>query len=512
MSSIISYKNETLVALSNGTKTLNTASKYMEDNIVVSNVIANDESIYQDADGYIVLASGQGSHVHTEVLVPEENGTYEAEIGTAYDVVNVDVDGFNDFIKSVIQRTVTSITPEDIQSTTSLRAHIFRACHYLESADISCVTTFLSNGYQLSGCSSLKWVKADLLNTLSGGYFFQNGTSLTDIYIPKASAGIYTLRGCTSLVRIFLPFLGSTKTVGDHAFNGCTSLSHVDLGACTSIAANAFYNCSTLNTLILRRTGAVTSLSNISAFTGTPFASGGTGGTIYVPSTLIDTYKAATNWTTVDGYGTITWEAIEGSIYENLYEIKRTLTNCSSSCMTFYAYDGESYITNIVADDGCSFSTIETIMDEEDISDTCYLNGTITINSITGNINITATAQASDNLINVSTLTLSGKTEVGGYVISSTYPFTDFMEITPSTTYYVNINRNLKDDTKEWNQVLFYYDSEKNYLSRTNLQDNYSYGIMTTRESPEGAYYARIRYHSSGNEHPYYGLSGELWK
>ena len=70
--------------------------------------------------------------------------------------------------------------------------------------------------------------------------------------------------------------------------------------------------------MILRRSSAV-SLNNVGAFTGTPFDSGGVGGEIYVPSSLISTYQSATNWSTIDGYGTITWKAIEGSQYENYY-------------------------------------------------------------------------------------------------------------------------------------------------------------------------------------------------
>ena len=62
-------------------------------------------------------------------------------------------------------------------------------------------------------------------------------------------------------------------------------------------------------------------LGNINAFANTPFKSGGTGGTIYIPKSLYDhlgdgtanDYKAATNWSTVDGYGTITWKSIEST-------------------------------------------------------------------------------------------------------------------------------------------------------------------------------------------------------
>ncbi len=67
--------------------------------------------------------------------------------------------------------------------------------------------------------------------------------------------------------------------------------------------------------------GEVTSLSF------TTCASDGTGGTIYIPKVLYDElgtvssldYKAATNWSTIDSYDTITLMQIEGSQYETKY-------------------------------------------------------------------------------------------------------------------------------------------------------------------------------------------------
>ena len=92
------------------------------------------------------------------------------------------------------------------------------------------------------------------------------------------------------------------------------------------LTASMFTGCENLVTLILRQS-VIYPLGNINAFTQTPFASGGTGGTIYIPKALYDhlgdgaslDYKAATNWSTIDGYGTITWAQIEGSQYENYY-------------------------------------------------------------------------------------------------------------------------------------------------------------------------------------------------
>lgn len=119
-----------------------------------------------------------------------------------------------------------------------------------------------------------------------------------------------------------------THSVAGNAFQNCANLAVVELGSATAgtIANQAFASCGSLNTLILRSTS-VKALSNTNAVNGTPFKSGGTGGTIYIPKALYNhlgdgtanDYKAATNWSTVDGYGTITWAKIEGSIYETQY-------------------------------------------------------------------------------------------------------------------------------------------------------------------------------------------------
>ena len=73
--------------------------------------------------------------------------------------------------------------------------------------------------------------------------------------------------------------------------------------------------CTALKTIVLRSAG-LCSLVNANALTGTPFASGGTGGTVYVPSALIESYKTATNWSTLYAGGTCNFVAIEGSEYE----------------------------------------------------------------------------------------------------------------------------------------------------------------------------------------------------
>lgn len=99
--------------------------------------------------------------------------------------------------------------------------------------------------------------------------------------------------------------------------NNCPKLRVADM--LTDKIPNSNFNNDTLfNTLILR-SSTPTALNNINAFRGTPFASDGTGGTLYVPNALIAAYQTATNWSTILGYANNQILPIEGSIYEAQY-------------------------------------------------------------------------------------------------------------------------------------------------------------------------------------------------
>ena len=111
-----------------------------------------------------------------------------------------------------------------------------------------------------------------------------------------------------------MPELGNSRASN---FEGCSKLKTVDFAKIPNLTANFFNQSPLLDTVILRKSSVV-SLDNINAFTGA-FASGGAGGTLYVPSSLISSYQSANNWSTILGYADNQIKAIEGSIYETQY-------------------------------------------------------------------------------------------------------------------------------------------------------------------------------------------------
>lgn len=137
------------------------------------------------------------------------------------------------------------------------------------------------------------------------------------------SIGMNTFRGSPYLTEIHLPKLQLYSSTGYLAYD-CSRLKVCDYGPASSVRSNTFNGCTAFDTLILRKSDGIATLAQVNTFNGTCFASGKSGGTIYIPEVLYNhlgdgsslDYKAATNWSTLNGYGTVTWAKIEGSIYE----------------------------------------------------------------------------------------------------------------------------------------------------------------------------------------------------
>ena len=171
-----------------------------------------------------------------------------------------------------------------------------------------------------------------------GANLFRITSGLVTFFGPNAWLYTECFKGCNTLVTCVAkgPYSGlaGARPLQMYQANKM-ALTSVDFTAADystqpsttkGIGAGCFEGDYKFNLLILRSTTRWP-LGNISAFDKTPFASDGSGGTIYIPKTLYDhlgdgtalDYKAATNWSTINGYGTITWAHIEGSVYETQY-------------------------------------------------------------------------------------------------------------------------------------------------------------------------------------------------
>ena len=135
-------------------------------------------------------------------------------------------------------------------------SHAFENCKKLNIVNFDALQIYSIEDYAFHNCSSLKSVK---LNTkdfswdpyendwkLIGDYAFSNCTGLTDFSTTNGVSGElgnHAFDGCTSLSVVTIP---NIVTIEDYAFNNCKSLKDISLTSCYKLGKNAFNNCSSL--------------------------------------------------------------------------------------------------------------------------------------------------------------------------------------------------------------------------------------------------------------------------
>lgn len=151
-----------------------------------------------------------------------------------------------------------------------------------------CVTEVPNNG--IKRCSSL--TRLNLPNcTKLGETAFTRCSNLSAVNLPKCSdINAHTFNDCSSLQNINIP---EVVYLDSFALANCISLEAVNLPKCSIINYAVFSDCTKLSKLTLGYS-AVCQLTSSSAFTRTPIENGT--GSIYVPASLVNDYKKATNW------------------------------------------------------------------------------------------------------------------------------------------------------------------------------------------------------------------------
>ena len=188
-------------------------------------------------------------------------------------------------------------------------------CTHISAPKLSNVPTrFVWN------CTKLDSVDLPKVKELGSQSF--NNTKITSVpnaeYLEIINDSAFA--GCQDLEGEFV--FQSLRVLGATVFQNCNKISLLDFGEnqtanqySVPIRNNVFEKCASLKTVILRSPNLL-EMQNVSAFNNTPFAIGGTGGTVYVPQALITEYQNATNWSTLYAAGTCNFVAIEGSEYE----------------------------------------------------------------------------------------------------------------------------------------------------------------------------------------------------
>lgn len=227
------------------------------------------------------------------------------------DIVNQmpNVSGGESEFDSIIERTISDTYVND--RILQIGSYFFYGCQNLNS--ISCanvtsigsycvansgitqvnlprLTTINNSGFQNS---KITYIEIPLVKRLADSCFRQSLIeTLTVPNVETVNGSVF--RDCSKLESVVFLNTANITLSGTNTFYNCTALRTVDFYGKVTISSGQCFQKSNLTSLILRNTSEPSSLTITTAFAETPVINGT--GYIYVPSTLVDQYKSATNW------------------------------------------------------------------------------------------------------------------------------------------------------------------------------------------------------------------------
>ena len=190
------------------------------------------------------------------------------------------------FLISVAERTLTECSSDKI---TSVGDYAFNKMNKITEVNLPNVESIGQASFQ--ACTGIQVFDFPKCKTIGVQCFAScnGGLSFSMPLLEKVSQG--SLNSMTRLVSVNLPLV---KTIDTQGFYFCSSLPKADFLQLDSIGQHGF-NQTKMATLIIR-TNAVCTLAHTNAFLNSPVVRGE--GYIYVPKSLVDSYKTATNWST----------------------------------------------------------------------------------------------------------------------------------------------------------------------------------------------------------------------
>ena len=201
------------------------------------------------------------------------------------------------------------------------------------------------------------------------------------------------------------------------------------------------------------------------------------------------------------------------------YTVTNKLTKCTNGNSSSSVAKNTSYIATITPNTGHKLDTVTVTMGGADVTSTVYSNGNININSVTGNIVITATAieltstGMEGNLIDFNASGLNDEntshTMPDSAQTNSEHHVTPYIPVDTTQTYYTNLTSKVDAEgtISEWNQKIYFYNSEKQYITVRKYDLNKLPTVKIKVDFPENTAYVRVYFHTGYTAiKPYFGL------
>lgn len=200
--------------------------------------------------------------------------------------------------------TATTLTSGDVASLTAKTA--------IEWAVVgNCVTAITENAF--SGCSAMEFCRIPNSVKTIGDNAFMGCSAMTECSLPSGIQTIGNSAFTNSISLAFINLPNGITSLGSVAFANCLNFRYINIpNSLTSIPSYCFYNCDGLSDIELHNGitsigeyafGNCSGIYSITLYNSTPptLGSNALNGTssnlkIYVPSSAVNTYKAASGW------------------------------------------------------------------------------------------------------------------------------------------------------------------------------------------------------------------------
>ena len=256
----------------------------------------------------------------------------------------------------------SALTSINIENCKTIGSSAFANCSLLSEININ--NCEVISNYAFSSCNFERFSAPNCIN-MGQGVLLRNLKIIKDLYIPKAEA-MYTAFQSTSIIK------AEVSAINESAFNGVKELRKIIVNG-EYIKNQAFEGCNNLLQLIFT-SNTVMSISASRAFSATPILNSSAYlmyGSIYVPDSMVATYKATSPFTQSyykDRIAPISSLPILFTIGSGSYNIRQAFPTSitwsdwlSTSFATTYGYyeqngsiftsDGTQYISGINTSD-----------------------------------------------------------------------------------------------------------------------------------------------------------------
>ena len=222
-------------------------------------------NITGEFNGGVITVDVPAPQFVTETLNVSANGTYnpgEGVDGYSKVVVDVPISGWDQ--KSLTEGMAETINIDN--SASFVASYAFEGNRNIQTVNLPYATIVYKNAFQR--CSSLSQLSLPMCSYIEFSAF----------------------QDCRSLKQVSLPMC---SYIGGYVFYNCRSLSQMNLPVCSRIIIGTFQRCSSLSIITIGYSS-VCILEDSNVFAATQITS--STGSIYVPASLVDSYKSANNW------------------------------------------------------------------------------------------------------------------------------------------------------------------------------------------------------------------------